>query len=247
MKQKILYGLLVLLAPFWVNAQTVVNAKDAQVNVSIEDAKTQKALSNEIIVFKSSVNGTEYQGLSDSTGKFTLRLPPGANYEIFILGFQDSTSYNILEIPALKNPNAHYTQPFVVDIQFEAPKSYVFQNCNFETGKSDLKPESYPAIDNLVDYLNRKKQVNIEIDGYTDDVGSEASNMVLSLARANTVRAYILMKGIDPDRVAAKGFGMDDPIADNSTAEGRAQNRRMEVKILDNLTPAGTPVTPGTN
>jgi outer membrane protein OmpA-like peptidoglycan-associated protein len=220
------------MAPFWVTAQ-VVNPKDAQVNVSIEDAKSGKVLSNEIIVFKSSVNSTEYQGLSDSTGKFSLHLPTGANYEIFILGFQDSTSYNILEIPALKNPNARYANPFVVDIQFEAPKSFVFQNCNFETGKSDLKAESFAAIDNLVDYLNRKTDVKIEIDGYTDDVGSEASNLTLSMARANTVRAYILTKGISPDRVTAKGFGMDDPIADNATASGRAQNRRMEVKMLD--------------
>jgi OOP family OmpA-OmpF porin len=121
----------------------------------------------------------------------------------------------------------------VVDIQFEAPKSFVFQNCNFETGKSDLKAESFAAIDNLVDYLNRKTDVKIEIDGYTDDVGSEASNLTLSMARANTVRAYILTKGISPDRVTAKGFGMDDPIADNATASGRAQNRRMEVKMLD--------------
>jgi outer membrane protein OmpA-like peptidoglycan-associated protein len=233
MKQKIFYGLLILLAPFWASAQ-VVNPKGAQVNVSIEDAKSQKPLSNEIIVFRSSANHQEYQGLSDSTGKFSLTLPPGANYEIFILGFQDSTSYNVLEIPALKNPNAKYSQPFVVDIQFEAPKSYVFQGCNFETGKSDLKPESFAPIDNLVEYLNRKSDVKIEIDGYTDDVGSEASNMTLSLARANTVRAYILMKGISPDRVAAKGFGMEDPIADNATAAGRAQNRRMEVKMLDN-------------
>jgi OOP family OmpA-OmpF porin len=232
MKQRIFYSLLVLMAPFWVAAQ-VVNPKDAQVNVSIEDAKSGKVLSNEIIVFKSSVNSTEYQGLSDSTGKFSLHLPTGANYEIFILGFQDSTSYNVLEIPALKNPNAHYANPFVVDIQFEAPKSYVFQNCNFETGKSDLKSESFAAIDNLVEYLNRKTDVRIEIDGYTDDVGSESSNMTLSMARANTVRAYILTKGISPDRVTAKGFGMDDPIADNATAEGRAQNRRMEVKMLD--------------
>ena len=234
MKQRILFGLLILLAPFWVSAQAqVVNNKGAVVNVSIEDANSGKALSNEIIVFQSSINGTEYEGLSDSTGKFSLSLPAGAIYEIFILGFQDSTSYNKLEIPALKNPNAHYSQPFVVDIQFEAPKSYVFNGCNFETGKSNLKAESFAPIDNLVDYLNRRSDVKIEIDGYTDDVGSESSNLVLSLARANTVRAYILTKGISPDRVTAKGFGMDDPIADNSTAEGRAQNRRMEVKMLD--------------
>jgi OOP family OmpA-OmpF porin len=244
MKQKILYGLLVLLAPFWANAQTVVSPKDALVKGSVTDLASGKALSSEIIVFKSSANNTEFQALSDSGGNFSLRLPAGAKYDIYILGFQDSSNQNIvLDIPALAN-NARYVdkQPFIVPIQFEPPKSYVFNGCNFETGKSDLKPESYPAIDNLVDYLNRKKLVNIEIDGYTDDVGSEASNLTLSLARANTVRAYILMKGIDPNRVSAKGFGMDDPIADNSTAAGRAQNRRMEVKILDNLAPDGTPI-----
>ncbi|HTB53461.1 MAG TPA: OmpA family protein [Ferruginibacter sp.] len=235
MKQKILFGLLIMLAPFCLKAQAIVGQKDALVIGSVTDLGSGKALSNEIIVFKSSANGTEFQALSDLTGNFSLRLPVGSKYDLYILGFQDSSNQNILlDIPALAN-NARYDDkhPFVVPIQFEGPKSYVFNGCNFETGKSDLKPESYPVIDNLVEYLNRKTDVKIEIDGYTDDVGSESSNLTLSLARANTVRAYILMKGVSPDRVTAKGFGMEDPIADNSTAEGRAQNRRMEVKLLD--------------
>jgi OOP family OmpA-OmpF porin len=235
MKQKIFYRLLVLLAPIFVIAQTVVDRKDVLVTGSVTDLNSGKILSNEIVVFKSSANGTEFEALSDSLGKFSLRLPIGTKYDTYILGFHDSTNQNIvLDIPALAKPKRYDdANPFVVPIQFEAPKSFVLDNCNFETGKSDLKPESYKVIDELVEYLNRKSDERIEIGGHTDDVGKPDANMALSLARANTVRAYLLSKGISPDRVTAKGYGMDDPIADNSTAEGRAQNRRTEVKILD--------------
>jgi outer membrane protein OmpA-like peptidoglycan-associated protein len=205
--------------------------KDAQVNVSIADAKSGQLLNNEIVVFRSLANKTEFQGLSDSTGKFTLRLPTGAKYEIFILGFQDSTSYSILDIPALK-PNQFYKNPFKVDIQFEAPKAFVLDNCTFETGKAELKAEAHAVLDELVDYLKRKDDEKIEIGGHTDNVGKEEANMILSTNRANTVRAYLLMKGIAPKRVTAKGYGMTEPVAENDTAEGKALNRRTEVKVL---------------
>ncbi|MEN9568864.1 MAG: hypothetical protein RL172_95 [Bacteroidota bacterium] len=205
--------------------------KDAQVNVSIADAKSGQLLNNEIVVFRSLANKTEFQGLSDSTGKFTLRLPTGAKYEIFILGFQDSTSYSILDIPALK-PNQFYKNPFKVDIQFEAPKAFVLDNCTFETGKAELKAEAHAVLDELVDYLKRKDDEKIEIGGHTDNVGKEEANMILSTNRANTVRAYLLMKGIAPERVTAKGYGMTEPVAENDTAEGKALNRRTEVKVL---------------
>lgn len=205
--------------------------KDAPVNVSIADAKSGRLLNNEIVVFRSQLNGREYQGLSDSLGKFSLRLPTGAKYEIFILGFNDSTSYNVLDIPALKG-NQFYKNPFKVDIQFEAPKSFVLDNCTFETGKAELKPEAYTVLDELVEYLKRKDDERIEIGGHTDNVGKAEANMVLSQNRANTVRAYLLMKGIAPERVTAKGYGMEQPVAENDTPEGRSLNRRTEVKIL---------------
>ena len=205
--------------------------KDAPVNVTIVDAKTGHLLSNEIVVFRSMANKTEFQGLSDSTGKFTLRLPSGSKYEIFILGFNDSTSYSVLDIPALKG-NQYYKNPFKVDIQFEAPKAFVLDNCTFETGKADLKPESFTVLDELVEYLKRKDDEKIEVGGHTDNVGKADANMILSSNRANTVRAYLLMKGIASERVTAKGYGMTMPIAENDTDEGRSLNRRTEVKII---------------
>jgi OOP family OmpA-OmpF porin len=237
MKHQYFFLLTALLMPALIFAQTKPAApmnlpKDAPVNVSIADAKTGNMLSSEIVVFKSRANGTEFQGLSDSTGKFSLRLPNGSKYDIYILGFHDSTSYNVLDIPALKD-NQYYKNPFNVDIQFEAPKSFVLDNCTFETGKATLQPEAYKVVDELVEYLKRKDDEKIEIGGHTDNVGKAEANMILSTNRANTVRAYLLTKGIAPDRVTAKGYGMTEPIADNNTAEGRAQNRRTEVKIIE--------------
>ena len=236
MKQKLFYVLVTLLLPFMASSQNgnVQNAnipKDAPVNVSMTDFKNN-ILPNEIVIFRSQANGREYQGLTDSTGKFSTRLPAGDKYEIFILGFKDSTSYNILNIPATTG-NAYYKNPFKIDIQFLPAKSFVLDDCNFETGKAELKPESYAVLDELVAYLVRKDDERIELGGHTDNVGTAKSNLVLSEARANTVRAYIIMKGIDPLRVTAKGYGFTVPVAENTTAEGRALNRRTEVKILE--------------
>ena len=234
MKKLFFYLPLTFLMPVLVLAQgsqPMNLPKDAPVDVSIADAKSGNMLNHEIVIFRSKINSREYQGLSDSVGKFSLRLPAGDKYEIFILGFNDSTSYNVLDIPALKG-NQFYKNPFKVDIQFEAPKSFVLDNCTFESGKATLKPEASAVLDDLVDYLNRKDDERIEIGGHTDNVGKAEANMILSTNRANTVRAYLLTKGIAPERVTAKGYGMTVPVDDNVDEEGRQANRRTEVKIM---------------
>lgn len=235
-----LYYLLLsfIVFPFVVTAQTITAQqaelpKDALVEVSIADAKSGKFLPNEIIVFKSNINQREYQGLSDDNGRFSLRLPFGAKYDIFILGFKDSISYNVLEVPAL-GPNQFYKGTFAhVDIQFEPPGNFVIEGCNFESGKAILQPESYPVLDELVEYLKRKDDERIELGGHTDNVGGAAKNLILSQDRANAVREYLISKGISPDRLTAKGYGLTMPIDDNRFEDGRAANRRTEVKILD--------------
>ena len=252
MMKKYLYLLLVFSFPVFVQGQTRPPAasmpntpkpakvapqpmnlpKDAPVDVTIADSKTGNFLSNEIVIFKSLANGTEFQGLSDSLGKFSLRLPNGSKYDYFVLGFHDSLNHNILDIPALKD-NQYYKKPFNVEIQFEAPKSFVLDNCTFETGRAELKPEAFAVLNELVEYLKRKDDEKIELGGHTDNVGSAVSNMTLSSNRANAVRAYLLAQGIAPERVTAKGYGMTVPIAENTTVEGRALNRRTEVKIIE--------------
>jgi len=236
MKQYYLWLLLFIITPLFSSAQTAVvqNAavpKDAPVNVNVTDFK-KNPLPNEIVVFKSKKTDKEYQGLTSETGQFSVRLPAGDVYELSILGFKDSTSYNVLDIPATVG-NASYKKPFEINLEFMAPKTFVLDDVNFETGKAALEEESFPVLDELVAYLNRKDDERIEVQGHTDNVGSAPSNLKLSDDRANTVRAYLLMKGIDPLRVTAKGYGMSQPVSDNKTDEGRAQNRRTEVKILE--------------
>ncbi len=211
--------------------QNASQPKDAPVDVSISDFK-KHALPNEIVVFRSQLTQKEFQGLSQQDGKFSLRLPAGDKYDIFILGFKDSVSNITLDIQAL-GPNQSYKTPQIVDLLHQPAKTFVLDDVNFETGKADLKIESFPVLDELVAYLNRKDDEKIEIGGHTDNVGKPAANILLSMERAKSVMAYVITKGIDASRLTAKGYGSSIPVASNATAEGKAMNRRTEVKISE--------------
>lgn len=235
--KKILFVLIAgIFTRLTVSAQTPVvqNAsipKDAPIDVAVTDFKSN-ALAHEIVIFRSQINGKEYQGLTGMDGKFSTRLPAGDRYEIYILGFKDSTSYNVLDIPAPQG-NASYKNAFKVDLEHQPAKTFVLENVNYETGKAELDEDSYPALDELVKYLNRRENERIEIGGHTDNVGTAANNLKLSNERAITVMQYLISKGISPTRLEAKGYGLTMPIESNKTDEGRAQNRRTEVKVLD--------------
>ena len=108
----------------------------------------------------------------------------------------------------------------------------ILRGVMFETGKSALKPESFTVLDIVAQSLNANPDIQIEIAGYTDHTGSDATNLRLSQARADAVRAYLGSKGVAPGRMVAKGYGAANPIAPNATAAGRAQNRRVELHQL---------------
>jgi outer membrane protein OmpA-like peptidoglycan-associated protein len=235
--KKFFFGLILsFFLPVSMMAQTVIVqnasiAKDVQVDVTVTDFK-DNVLPHEIMIFRSKLNLREYQGLTDSNGKFSVRLPAGDKYEIYILGFKDSTTYDVMDVPD-PGPNASYKKPFILTFQFSPSKTFILEDCNFETGKATLEPESYGVIDELVSYLLRKEDERIEIGGHTDNVGSAAANLKLSNDRATSVMNYLISKGIDPARLEAKGYGMSVPVETNKTEEGRAQNRRTEVKVLE--------------
>jgi OmpA-OmpF porin, OOP family len=105
-------------------------------------------------------------------------------------------------------------------------------NIFFETGKAELRPESFAELDNLVKVLNDNLSMNIAIAGHTDDVGSDEANMKLSDDRAQAVMNYLISKGIQAGRLSAKGFGESKPVVQNTSDENRAQNRRVEFTIV---------------
>ena len=102
----------------------------------------------------------------------------------------------------------------------------------FSSGKANIKPESYPVLDQAVQMLKQNPRVKIEVQGHTDSVGSAVSNLSLSQARADAVRNYLIANGIDAWRIIAKGYGESMPIAENTTRDGRARNRRIEFLII---------------
>jgi outer membrane protein OmpA-like peptidoglycan-associated protein len=100
---------------------------------------------------------------------------------------------------------------------------------NFDTGKSIIRDESKPIIDQIVQMMNENPDLKLSVEGHTDNVGTPASNKTLSEARAKSVVSAIVAQGITADRLNPAGYGQDKPIADNNTEEGRAQNRRVEL------------------
>ena len=101
----------------------------------------------------------------------------------------------------------------------------------FDTNKYDLKAPAKNALTNFATSLRNDPNTNIQIFGHTDNTGSRAVNEKLSLNRANAVKTYLMNSGVSGDRMETQGLAYVYPVADNSTAEGRAQNRRVEVYI----------------
>ncbi len=99
----------------------------------------------------------------------------------------------------------------------------------FDTGKSTIKEESLPIIDQIFELLNSNASLNVSIEGHTDNIGAPESNKTLSDARAKAVLDAMVSKGIAKTRLSSVGWGQERPVADNRTEEGRAKNRRVEI------------------
>jgi len=108
----------------------------------------------------------------------------------------------------------------------------VFHNIHFETGKWRLLPESYPVLDEIAASLRSQPDVRIRVEGHTDSRGGDAFNLTLSQQRGLAAMNYLIGAGIDPARLEYAGFGLSRPMSTNATTEGRAMNRRVEVRTL---------------
>jgi outer membrane protein OmpA-like peptidoglycan-associated protein/tetratricopeptide (TPR) repeat protein len=126
-------------------------------------------------------------------------------------------------------------EPKPVSLELNVAKegsSFVLNNLYYNTNSADLKSESFIVLDAFAEYLKANPTIHIEVQGHTDNVGAAAANEALSANRAFTVKAYLEEKGIDGKRISAKGFGPQRPIAENTTEEGKAKNRRTEFLII---------------
>lgn len=109
--------------------------------------------------------------------------------------------------------------------------SFVLTNVQFETGKWNLLPLAFSALDSLAEYLIDHEDYTLEIIGHTDDQGSFDNNRMLSEKRAKAVLQYLKKKGVKQDRMEATGKGDTEPVDDNGYEEGRQRNRRVEFRV----------------
>jgi outer membrane protein OmpA-like peptidoglycan-associated protein len=101
----------------------------------------------------------------------------------------------------------------------------------FDTGRSELNPGSSRKLDQLAQFLSEHKERRVQIDGFTDSVGSDSYNEELSRRRADAVKSALLVRGIDSSRISTQGYGKAYPVANNTDSGGRQLNRRVEVVI----------------
>ncbi|MCW3108539.1 MAG: OmpA/MotB domain protein, partial [Segetibacter sp.] len=142
----------------------------------------------------------------------------------------DGIPNNVDKCPDTPGPATNNGCP---EVKEETKKrlNFATRGIYFETGKAIIKPESFPKLDEIVSIINEYPDYNLRLGGHTDSVGSAMSNMFLSQARVDAVKAYLVSKGVSETRLVAKGFGETMPIAPNKTAVGRAQNRRVEMEL----------------
>ena len=102
----------------------------------------------------------------------------------------------------------------------------------FDFNRTDIKPQFYPALNTIASTLREYNQTIVEVSGHTDNIGSDAVNQRISEQRANAVASYLMAQGVQRERFEIVGMGKRFPIASNDTEQGRALNRRVEIRLL---------------
>lgn len=177
------------------------------------------------VQFRGQTSGKVIEGTTDAQGQFSVLIPKGDTYDIEFITLTGPYKCDEIAVP-LKAGRGN------VNVQFDDSR-FELRNVLFDTGKATLRPESFKELGHLAEGLRKNDTLKVEIAGHTDNVGGEQYNLDLSQARANTVMEWLTQKGIPASRLTARGYGYTEPVADNSTESGRAQNRRTEVRVLN--------------
>lgn len=196
-----------------------------------------------IIVSLTAPDGTKYYTEeTDANGYAEVLVPVGQRYELVYLSLgrrdiaaavavTDEPNQNVRLTLRYKRHDSPVARNAAPATEPEAPR-FVLGGVTFDIGKATIRPESFPRLDSVVEYMTHKKSARIEISGHTDNVGNAKTNKALSAKRAEACRDYLISHGIDGSRIDAVGYGDERPIAPNDTEEGRQQNRRIEATEL---------------
>src|SRR6185437_11191052 len=197
----------------------------------VSDIKTKAPLESAVEIIDLQKNIPVYQDYSDAVrGDFLATLTSGKNY-----GLNISKSGYLFYSENFSLVGHETKNPFNITVflqPIEIGNKVILNNIFFDTNKFDLKPESVAELQKLVEFLNVNPTVHIEISGHTDNVGNDQLNQTLSENRAKAVYQYLISSQVNPARLVYKGYGKTQPIAPNTTDEGRQKNRRTEFMII---------------
>lgn len=203
------------------------------------NAKTNEPLGGVKIFYERLADGVEVGiARSESDGEYQIILPYGERYGYL------AEAEGFVAIGA--NINLTQEEEFkeirqdLYLVPVEVGSRVTINNIFFDFDKATLRNESYPELNRLLEFMNNYPNIRINIEGHTDSIGDEDYNQQLSERRADAVARFLRVNGINTDRLIVEGKGESDPIADNNTAEGRQQNRRVEFEIIENNQPIET-------
>ena len=210
--------------------QDVRPYKTLWVKGTVSDKNTSKGLFSVVELIDLNSRQLISKVQTDEAGHYLITLPVGKDYA-FNVNKKGYLFYSDNFPLKDKAPDSTYEKNIALQ-PLEVNAAVVLKNIFFDFNKYDIKPESEVELDRIAQLLTENPTVQIQIAGYTDNVGNTADNIKLSENRAKAVVTYLISKGIDTKRLSYKGYGEAQPIADNKTEEGRAQNRRTELKVI---------------
>ncbi|MFN7707335.1 MAG: OmpA family protein [Sphingobacteriia bacterium] len=200
---------------------------------TVRDAETRQPLAATLMIVDNTANDTlSIINSNEETGKYLITLPGGRNYGISAVA--DGYLFSSENFPVAQ---ASGYQEVVQDLYLEkirSGKRIVLRNIFFEVNQATLTPESVAELERLLRTLGENARLRVRINGHTDDQGPEDYNLKLSEERAKAVVAWLVANGVATERLAYRGYGEAQPVAENDTEAGRQQNRRTEFEVISN-------------
>lgn len=196
----------------------------------INDSQTKVPVIAKIELVDREISQISATAISDSTGNYSLKIQAAKSYGVEIVARGYMLYLDVVDL-SQRTYGDVIVKNFLLD-KVEVGAKVILKNIYFETGKATLKKESTIGLDDIIQLLQNNETLRIEVSGHTDNTGGLAANTKLSTNRAKAVVEYLKKKGIDPKRLTYKGYAYSQPVTSNKTAKGRAQNRRVEFKVL---------------
>ena len=144
---------------------------------------------------------------------------------------KDLTDYDRIEEMVKKHIPKEVVREVVIEKEVEAEERIILMGVNFNFNSAQFKPESYPILYHAARVMHENPEIKVEVQGYSDNIGSDKNNLKMSQFRADAVKNYLVARGVDESRIKSVGYGSANPIGDNKDANGRAMNRRIEFKV----------------